>query len=205
MTQDSPKSRPMRRTPVNVVQGWIKNWLTPKSALGEYEVRVRLCLFTVALLWALAFASTFLIFHNAWTLVSMPTALAVMGLCLAVTLALLLAGRVRASAWCLLGTLQVAFIGSILIDGYPYYAGPHGLWVLIVASALLTEREWSIVILTVEILVVYFVVACFQYPALVQVTPALDPPIAYLIRNSPALFGAAGAAYLNRYLRIKKA
>ncbi len=167
----------------------------------EYRKRVWLCLIGITVLWAIAFGSTFVVFHNVWTLVSMPTVLAACGVLIGIAWVLLLSHHVHAAAWWILLTLGAGFIGLILNDGYGYYAGPHALWLIIAASLLLIDQEWAAMGIILVVLAAYFVVALLQYPHLSQVPITLDPPVDYLVRNTPALFGALISAYLIGYWR----
>ncbi len=193
MLQESTKSS-LTSTPVaSPVHGGI-TWTTAKPETARQNIlkaRLRTFLILLTSLWVLAFLSTFLVFHNAWTLFSMPSALAVVGINIGLSWISWRLGRHKLSAAWLSLTIMMGFFLSVLSDGYAYYAGPHALWILILFNLFFTDSEWPVIIHMVASLAIYFVIANIQYPGLLQSVPGgIDPPLVYLVRNFPALIGA---------------
>src|SRR5260221_6043921 len=92
----------------------------------------------------LSFVSTFLVFHNNWTLVSYPTVIFVVLIGLIVTYAFVQSKQINYASWALMVVVILALIGAVTVDGYTYYAAPSIIFIIILLSMALLPRKFII-------------------------------------------------------------
>lgn len=152
----------------------------PATAKKEKLLRPFGLLIFVAVL--LSFISTFVVFHNTWTLLSTPTVLFIVLILATLNLFLLISNKIDLSGILMIVLIIFALLGMIYNDSYNYYVVPYVLSVIVLLVALLWSRKFIFPV-TIGMLIVIFAIATLQYPLWVTKLTDFPNPLENLTRN----------------------